>query len=214
MNPAPVSLRAVVFDCDGVLFDSLSANTAFYNAILAALGLPAMSPLEEALSHRMATRQFFESCFPDDPALVARARAVAQEMDYGPFYGQMRPVEGLHEVLEGLRGRYRLAMATNRGQTAHEVVDRFGLRPWLEFTIGHHEVPRPKPWPDMLERCLEHFGLAPEEALYVGDAISDREAAEAAGLYFVGVGNTTGGARRIDALRALPAFLAEHFENA
>ena len=40
-------LEFVIFDADGVLFDSTESNTAYYNAIFARVGEPPMSPLEE-----------------------------------------------------------------------------------------------------------------------------------------------------------------------
>ena len=54
-------IKAVIFDCDGVMFDSQKANTAYYNRILNHLGAPDMSPsqfdfvhmhtVDEALGH-------------------------------------------------------------------------------------------------------------------------------------------------------------------
>ena len=78
----------------------------------------------------------------------------------------------------------------------------------IELTVGVLDVPRPKPHPDMLERCVAYFGLAPEEALYVGDQQIDADAAAAAGLAFVAVGSSVeSAAHRIDALSELVELL-------
>lgn len=196
--------RLVIFDCDGVLFRSESANVAFYNEVLRRLGEPAMDLSAEAACHALASAQLFERLFADRPALVERARRVARTLDYGPYYELMSPQRDLYDVLAGLRSRYRLAMATNRGKTATEVVRRFGLEPYFELTVGALDVARPKPHPDMLYRCLEHFGIAAEQALYVGDQQIDADAARAAGVSFVAVGATVGRTpHRIDTLRDL-----------
>jgi len=204
-------IRAVVFDCDGVLFASGRANVAFYNTVLAALGEPALDPASEPLAHAMTTGQLFEALYPDDPTRVAAAHRVAQQTDYGPFYALMDPVPGLHGLLTDLGRRYRLAMATNRGTTLPGVLERFGLAAYLEYAVGVHDVPRPKPFPDMLDKCLVRFGVAPAEAVYVGDAPSDQAAARAAGMHFVGVGDGTDAPLRIASLTALPALLATRF---
>jgi HAD superfamily hydrolase (TIGR01509 family) len=193
--------RLVIFDCDGVLFRSERANVAFYNEVLRRLGEPAMDVLGEAACHALASSQLFESLFADRPELIERARAIAQALDYGPYYALMAPQLDLHEVLASLRRDYRLAMATNRGKTAAEVVRRFGLDRYIEFTVGVLDVARPKPHPDMLERCLEHFGFDPDAALYVGDQQIDADAAFSARMSFVAVGaRVKCAANRIDSL--------------
>ncbi|MBI3783140.1 MAG: HAD family hydrolase [Deltaproteobacteria bacterium] len=197
-------LQAVILDCDGVLFDSLAANVAYYNAVLAALGHPPMDATATRVAHQLSSRQLFEHLFGNDPALIERARAVAMSVEYEPFYGLMQPVPELHPTLATLQNRYRLALATNRGFTAHEVVRRFDLGRYLELAVGINDVPRPKPHPDMLEKCLAHFRLAPQEAVYVGDAPSDHTAATAAGMHFIGVGEHLDVPHRVTELRDLP----------
>jgi phosphoglycolate phosphatase len=183
-----VAKRLVIFDCDGVLFRSERANIAFYNEVMRQLGQPAMDPQGEAACHSLASAQLFETLFGTQPHVLDRARHVAQALDYGPFYRLMTPQQDLYDVLASLRAAYRLAIATNRGKTAAEVVERFALHPYIELTVGVLDVARPKPYPDMLERCLEHFGVARGEALFVGDQQTDADAAHAAGVSFVAVG--------------------------
>lgn len=203
----PIPLRAVIFDCDGVLFDSLPANEAYYNAILAKLGLPPMDPAQLALAHRGSTLQFFEHVLGNDAEKIEQARQVALSIDYEPFYQLMRPAPGLHEILASLRPRYRLGMATNRGYTAREVVRRFGLEEYLTATVGTRDVERPKPHPDMLLRCAEWLGVRPQEAVYIGDAKTDAEAAQAAEMHFIGVGDAVDVPLRVGRLDQVPAAL-------
>jgi len=120
----------------------------------------------------------------------------------------MQPAPGLHELLAELRSTYRLAMATNRGVTVAGVIKHFNLAPFLELAVGIYDVPRAKPFPDMIEKCVAHFGIAPREAVYVGDTPSDHAAARAAGVDFIGVGDHTDAPVRIAQLNELPALLA------
>lgn len=198
-----VRIRAVVFDCDGVLFDSLPANIAYYSTILRQMGYPPMTPEQARLAHRSSSLQFFEHVFHGDPEKIARAKEVAAATDYEPFYALMRPAPDMYPVLERLRAMYRLAMATNRGYTAHEVVRRFGLAPYLETTVGIRDVARPKPYPDMLEECLRRLAVPAHEAVYVGDADTDYTAARAAGMHFVAFGDLDVPAPRVGDLHQL-----------
>ena len=196
--------RLVIFDCDGVLFRSERANVAFYNEVLRRLGEPPLSVPGEEACHSLASAQLFEKLFAGNRDRLDRARSISQSLDYGPFYDLMTPQKDLYEVLAALRPSYRMAMATNRGKTATEVVQRFVLQPYFELTVGVLDVARPKPHPDMLERCMVHFRVGPEEALYVGDQQIDADAARAAGMSFVAVGPGVGAAaHRIEMLSDL-----------
>ena len=166
-------LRAIIFDCDGVLFDSWRANVAYYNAVLAALGRPPLDAEGERLAHRLSSPQLFEALFGGDAGLIEQARALARSTDYAPFFRWMDPASGLHELLAELKPHYRLAMATNRGATVAGVMRHFNLTPLLELAVGIYDVPRPKPFPDMIDRCLQHFGIAAHEGeVMVGEVVA------------------------------------------
>lgn len=207
-----MSIRLVIFDCDGVLFDSEPANLAFYREVLRASEAPPMPESAEAAYHSMASSQLFETMFGDRPELLARVQRVARSTDYAPFFPLMQPKPLLRESLAALRLHYSIAMATNRGQTTQGVIEHFQLGDLFDLAVGVLDVARPKPHPDMLLRCLEHFDVAARDAVYVGDQPTDLEAAEAAGLHFVAMGPMCGrtllSAQRFEDIPALVASLS------
>lgn len=72
------------------------------------------------------------------------------------------------------------ALLTNNHRAATELaLQKHGLAFTLVLT---REDAAPKPSPALLERALEHFGLQPHEALYIGDSEGDWQAAQAIGL--------------------------------
>ena len=200
-------LSLVIFDCDGVLFDSAEANVAYYNAVLERLGQPPLDAEWRRRAHFLSSQQLYEAMFGAGSALSAEARRVGREVDYGPYYKLMQPTVDLGRVLHSLRANYHLAMATNRSSTVPGVMREFRLDEFFELAVGSHDVARPKPYPDMLHKCLDHFGVEPAAALYVGDSESDHHAAQAAGMHFLAVGEIAPGAHRIGALRELPDWL-------
>lgn len=201
-------LSLIIFDCDGVLFDSRRANVAYYNAVLGRLGLPPMTSEWEERAHVLSSPQLYDAMFGAGSALAAAARQAAAETDYAPFYRFMKPVPGLYDLLGTLKQSYRLAMATNRGSTLEGVVREFRLDRFLDLTVGVRDVERPKPHPDMIESCLAHFAIAPQAAVYVGDAETDRAAAHAARVHFLAVGDGAAAADSMRDLRELPGRLA------
>jgi phosphoglycolate phosphatase len=207
VSAAQPAARAVVFDCDGVLFDSWRANVAYYDAIRARLALPPMDGTWKDRAHYLAGSQVIHEMFGEDAGLLAEARRIARDIDYEPFYALMEPAPGVFEVLAALRPTWRLGMATNRGSTVAGVVQRFGLDVWLDAAVGILDVARPKPHPDVVLECLARLGVPPSAAVYVGDAESDLVAARAAGVRFVGVGGGTWSPHAVRDLRELPALL-------
>jgi len=183
-----VTRRLVILDCDGVLFDSSAANVAFYNAILERMGRPPLDAEGEVLAHWMGSPQLIAKLFAHDAGAHRTARALARELDYTPYLHLMQPAPDLAETLHWIRARSSTALATNRGSTVPLLLEHFGLDVHFDLVVGTHQVARPKPAPDMLLLCLEHFGLEPADAVYVGDSPTDRDAANAAGMEFIAVG--------------------------
>ena len=205
--PSARDLRLVICDCDGVLFDSYRANVAFYDAVLAAAGLPPLDEAGRRLCHTLASTQLFDELFGADPSVVERVRATAQLVDYGPFYRLMEPVPRLRETLGRLAAHCRLALATNRGRTVEGVVAEFDLTEFFPIRVGVLDVARPKPAPDMLLACLERAGVAAAHAVYVGDSASDRLAAHAASIAYVGIGAASGAAVRVETFSEVAGLL-------
>lgn len=200
-------LALVIFDCDGVLFDSAPANVAYYNAVLERLGRPPLNEEWGRRAHFMSSHQLYDAMFGAESALGELARRAARDIEYGPFYRLMRPAPDLEQVLRALKQHYRLAMATNRGGTVSGVVREFRLDRFLELAVGTRDVARAKPHPDMIQKCLEHFRVLPTAAVYVGDSETDHQAALAAGVHFIAVGGNTPAEHRVRELRQLPAVL-------
>ena len=109
------TLKLVMLDCDGVLFDSIRSNVAYYDAILEKMGAPPLDEEARRLCHVYSTPQLFAYLYADDPEKAKEAERVAYSIDYLPFLEYMDPEPGLYEVLRELKAHYRVALATNRG---------------------------------------------------------------------------------------------------
>ena len=179
--------KVVIYDCDGVMFDSFEANLAFYDRIMALFRRP---PLDRAdreqmrVLHTYANRDVLAHFFPD-PADYESAVGFAGEIDYRDLVPRMRMEEGFVETLELLKPQVELAVCTNRSTSMELVLDAFGLTGYFGCVMTASRVSHPKPHPEPLLRVLEHYRIGPEEALFVGDSDVDRQAASAAGVPFI-----------------------------
>ena len=182
------SFAAVIFDCDGVMFDSRQCNINFYNHLLSHFGLPLLRDEQVAYIHMASADESIRSIFRGSPYLE-QALAYRLQMDYTPFIRDMIPEPGLKELLTLLKSRHRLAVATNRSNTIRTVLDSFGLARYFDIVVCSLDVPKPKPHPDSLLKILDFFSIRPDQALYVGDSTVDAETAKAASVPFLAYKN-------------------------
>ncbi len=202
-------VRGVIFDCDGVLFESRQANLAYYNTVFERCGFPLVSeeePDKVHVCHTAATPQVFAALL--SPQQAQQALVVARCLDYRQFVPLMIPEPDLLEVLQALHGKRSLAVATNRGHGVKELLAFFGLDDFFVTVVSSADVERPKPHPDMLLLATERLGFEPRELLFVGDSELDCQAAGEAGIPFVAYKNTFTGQQAVNGHRDLLALLA------
>ena len=169
-------LKLVIFDCDGVLFDSREANRSYYNHLLERFDCPPMNEdeLDYVHAHNVmdSVAHIFRNHTTIEKEIVDRYRT---ELDYSPFLQHMIMEPDLMEFLQLIKPSYHTAISTNRMTTMPMILDIFKLRPWFEQVVTALDAPRPKPAPDGLEMILKNFDLNVDEAIYIGDSEVDRE---------------------------------------
>jgi len=182
------NIKVVIFDCDGVLFDSRQANINYYNHLLNRFGLPPMKDSQVEYIHMHTAEESIAFLFHGTPYLE-QAQSYQKKMDYMPFIKDMVMEEGLKELLGLLKPRFHLAMATNRSNTISEVIRQHGLEGFFDMVVSSLDVSRPKPHPESIEKILHHFKVTPGQAVYVGDSLVDQQTAAASGVIFIAYKN-------------------------
>ena len=182
-------LKLVVFDCDGVMFDSKNANRVYYNHIRETFGRPPMDEEELNDFHRRHVMDSIRHLFRHYPADLERAEAYRQTLDYTPYLQYMRMEPDLLEFLDFLRPGYKTAISTNRTSTMASVLQIFSLAEKFDKVVTAFDVAHPKPHPEALEQILAHFGYQVDEAVYIGDSQVDREHTAALGMRLIAFKN-------------------------
>jgi len=181
-------IRVVAFDCDGVMFDSVQANMDYYNSILEHFGKPLMTPEQFVHAHMHTANEVLANLF-SDPEALDEAHEFRKKMSYWPFIKDMKIEPGLKTLLGKIRPKYKSAIATNRSDTMQGILVEHGLEGYFDFVVSALDVKNPKPHPDSLIKIVEHFGIKPFHAIYVGDSVLDEMAAKAAGIPLVAYNN-------------------------
>lgn len=187
--------RAILFDLDGTLVDSVPDLARSVNAALTSVGrLPASESAvrswvgqgADRLLHRALTGQARGSA----PALVHSAAMAVFSEHYGAEpCRDSRLYPGVAATLGALAAAgVRLACVTNKPHCfALPLLDLLGLGGCFASVIGGDSTTRLKPDPLPVQTALAQLGVSAEHSLLVGDSRIDMAAGRAAGIATVGV---------------------------
>ncbi len=207
-------IKVIIFDFDGVLVDSNEAWIGIFNKASKAAGVRRSFTYEDIRPHygkpyievfRSAHPKFRESDNVLD-LMYANFMDLANSDD---FTDSFRPISGIKGVLGKLSKKCRLAVGSgNSNRILNRFLKKLGLRKYFDFVVGGDQVKRGKPNPDMLLKIMNHFNVSPDEAVYVGDSMSDIIAAKRAKMKSVAV--LTGALSREQAEELRPDFILDN----
>jgi AHBA synthesis associated protein len=144
--------------------------------------------------------------FPD----IMRIMGLPPEMEE-PFVREsyrlahcVKLFDGVPELVTALRDNgLGLAVATGKsGPRARSLLAGLGMLELFDHVIGSDEIARPKPAPDIVLHAIALLGVEPDEAVMVGDALTDLASARSAGMKAIAA--LWGASDETELLRAQP----------
>jgi len=186
-----MSYRAVIFDLDGTLLDTLGDIAGSCNNALTKHGFPS-HPID---AYRYFVGDGATKCvvraLPEgnrDDETVRRCVEAYNE-DYRRNWNvRTRPYDGVLEMLDVLgRRELKLAVLSNKpDEFTQRCVTEFFSDGLFDFVVGHREPLPLKPDPSGALDIVARFGVEPADFLYLGDTPVDMKTAVSAGMYPVG----------------------------
>ncbi|MCP3876056.1 MAG: HAD family hydrolase [Desulfobacteraceae bacterium] len=177
-------IKAVVFDCDGVMFDTAKANRKYYDEVLQNFSKPPLNEEQFVNVHMMTVKEAIEYLFPDVKDLE-KVYDCLKTIGYHKFIKYMIPEEGLKSLLVKLKNNgFIRGIGTNRTNTMEKVLEDFGFEDYFEVVITAAKVKKPKPDPEQLLVIMAKYDLKPDQILFIGDSDYDRQAAVSAKVWF------------------------------
>ena len=185
--------KAVIFDLDGTLADTIASIAWCGNRALARFGLPSFTEAEyKRFVGDGAAMLVRRALLAAGDGKLSRFDEVYQE--YRDIFSrdcmyQVKPYEGIVPLLSELKKRgIRIAVLSNKpdADSRHVVEELFGKGNFDHVQGQAEGIPR-KPDPAGVYRIMEAFGMRAEDFLYVGDSCVDMRTGKAAGLFTVGV---------------------------
>jgi len=184
-------MRALIFDLDGTLVDTVYAHVFAWQQALAEAGLV----IEGWLIHRrigMSGGLFTRAVARELGRDISAAEEQALQRRHGELFVQLlpvrRPLPGAVELLRFLReARIAFGIATSgRRPQIDASLAALGLGPET-VVVERGEVARAKPEPDLFLACRQRLGVEVKDCYVVGDAVWDLLAARRAGMLSIGL---------------------------
>ena len=183
--------KLAIFDMDGTILNTLDDLADSMNHCLRVYGLAERSLQEIRMFLGNGIHWLVECSVPDGTDAETLEKVYQTFLVYYKDHCAMktRPYEGIPEVLQSLRRAGVLtAVVSNKADYAVKILCEDYFKGMLDFSVGELEGRRRKPYPDSVNAVLERFGMAKEDAVYIGDSEVDFQTAQNAGLDVIMVG--------------------------
>ena len=197
-----MSLKAVLFDMDGTLVDSIPSWHMTFNMALESQGYQTVA-FEEFKKSILgqSTEQDISRFFPK---MSSQDLLKLYSLFFPENLGHIRLFPKTLSILEMLKKKgIKKAIVTNTPRNLMDMtLKHLGIGERFDILVCATDVENGKPDPQMLNLALDSMSLSCDEALLVGDTFFDMDAAQNCGVRSVGIG--VPGDMMIDSISELP----------
>lgn len=175
--------KAIVFDLDGTLLDTLTDLAASTNYALRSCGMPEHSIDDVRRFVGNGVRMLMTRAVRDGESnpRFDEAFSVFRQHYMQHCLDTTCPYPGIMDALAKLKEKgMMLAIVSNKMQAATEELRQHFFSQYIDVAIGESAAIRKKPAPDTVNEALRLLGISHEEAIYVGDSDVDIDTARAA----------------------------------
>lgn len=174
-------IKAILFDVDGVLLDSMHANGAWYRTVLAHFGYAGPSDADMPTIHHLLAVDVFRRYIPGvTEDQLSAMMAYGDHIDSDPAL--LRMPHGAQAVVQELADQYPLGIVTHRTLSHLQELFHFYNKDWFRAHVVAEDTTKHKPDPEPLFLAAKRLHVPAEHCVYIGDMPSDVEAGHAAGM--------------------------------
>lgn len=184
-----MNIRAVLFDLDGTLVNSLEDLTDAVNVMLADYGAPILSSNEvRHLVGKGARNLVSRALKTEEAAAIERGLGLFMAFNTAHIADKSVLYPGVREMLASLRAEgIRLAVISNKHESLSRLIlETFGIADCFDAICGGDTFAEMKPSPLPLLTVIGNLGLAPGRTVMVGDSSNDIQAGRNAGIATIG----------------------------
>lgn len=183
------TFAGVVFDMDGVIFDSEKLDHICWHIVADKYGIPDVdTPCRAATGiNSVAGRNVFMNFYGPDFPYEERRGEVLELFRKKTENGELEVKKGTRELLEFLKDReirVALASSTDRDRVVFELKNA-GLYRYFDKVIAGDMVKKSKPDPDIYLTAFAAIGISPEDAYAIEDSYNGVRSAAASGAHTI-----------------------------
>ena len=185
-------IKLVVFDLDGTLADTLPDIAGALEKVTAKYG--EYGDLQQLVRKSIGNgaKKLVERVF--DALGISKEHLEEDLAEYRALYAKDSCIDTVLypntlKVLEELKKRgIAMAVATMKPrESTKEVLEKMGIADYFSLVLSADDMQAPKPDPWSVYTCAKHVGVSPEQALMIGDSMTDVGAGKASGAVSVAV---------------------------
>ena len=183
-------LRAVLWDLDGTLTDSVRLVVETMNWVIAAHGGPSLPYEKVGELTGLPLDAMFRLVWPD----IAPADVDAYRVEYRARYDAVaipatRLYRGARTALRDFHaaGLLQATVTGKRAADCERILRGLGIEQDIDVYLGGDSAPRPKPAPDLAQLAMTRLGVSPDESVVIGDSAADLAMGRAAGAHTIQV---------------------------
>lgn len=170
--------KAVIFDLDGTLLNTLDDLADSTNYALSRFGYPTRTIDEVRQFVGNGVAKLIERAIPEgkNNPNFEKCLAIFKENYAQNMYNKTAPYNGIIEMLSNLKSKgIKIAVVSNKFDLAVKELCKKYFEGFIDFAAGENEAQgiMKKPAPDTVISVLNKFNFAPEDAVYVGDSDVD-----------------------------------------
>ncbi len=184
---------AVVFDMDGVIVDTAPQHFAAWRRLLAEIGYE-LNEEEFRVTFGKRNREILRHILGDELSehQVEELGHKKEKYYRSLVRGKVKAAPGFIPLLKEIRkNSLKVAVGTSAPQENVELIlDELGITNQLDAVVTAEDVERGKPDPGVFLLAAQRCDVEPEKCVVFEDAVAGIEAAKAAGMRCIGVGQT------------------------
>ena len=184
-------MKAILFDFDGTIADTLPVLTEAVNAALAQLGYPQHGTVKGFINH--GARELMRRAMPEgereDEEKLDRAFAIYETCYRRVYLHTDTPYAGIDETIQKIHPAALVGVLSNKpDEMTQGLVRQLFPHGEVDAAEGYEEGKPGKPDPYLAKKLAARLGVALSDCLLVGDSDVDVATAKNAGMAFVGAG--------------------------
>ena len=182
--------KAVIFDMDGTILNTLEDLKNATNYSLRQFGMPERSLEEVRMFVGNGIRKLVERAVPAGASEEKIAQVFDVFLEYYEIHSadNTSPYPGILELVEKLKeSGIKTAVSTNKADVPAQELGREYFNGIFDLIVGQQDGLKVKPAPDSVNKILSILDIQKKDAIYIGDSDVDVQTAKNSGLDFIGV---------------------------